>query len=140
MNRFDDVRLEWNGKEYVIPSDSVMGAICRIEDVITLIELIRFKSRGANPQGKIAAAYGAVLRYAGANVKDEDVYFGMFKGSGPEAIATTQRSIEMLLEMMLPPDSVFEGKPKGAPAGNGSPAATHPSRRRSKRPSAGAAG
>lgn len=100
MSIFDEIVLTWNGKEYKIPPGQVMGAIARIEDVLTLKELGGYAQRNDVPLAKVSQAYGVVLRYAGAHVKDEEVYAALFDGNTQQAII---RSVETLLLMMIPP-------------------------------------
>jgi len=101
MGAFDDIPLEWDGVTYTIPANRVLGAVARIEDIITLHELGEYSARGTAPMGKLAKAYGAVLRYAGADLSDEDVYLGMFSGGvSPEAMMV---AINGLVGIMVPP-------------------------------------
>ena len=112
MGVFDDIRLNWQGTDYVIPANKVMGAIARIEDIITLTELIRMSQQGKVKFASIASAYAAVLRYAGVQVSDEQVYLGLFKDN---TAAVVNAALAGLLQMMLPPDSASQ---KDAPQGN----------------------
>lgn len=100
MNPFEDITIEWEGKPYVIPANKVMGAISRIEDVVTLEELGRFHARGTAPLIKLCQAYGTVLRYAGAKVTDEEVYAGIFASGGQARVLS---SVSALMTMMIPP-------------------------------------
>ena len=91
---------------YDITSDRVFGAIQTIEDFVTMKEL----SDGISGSGRVsmtrlAAAYAAVLRYAGAKeISDEDVYVSMFrKEKGSNAIIA---AINGLLGLMIPPAAV----------------------------------
>ncbi len=135
MGAFDAVTLAWAGSNYVIPSNRVMGAIARIEDVVTLEELGRYGERGTMPIAKLAMAYGAVLRYAGAKVEDEDVFTGMFSdGQKQSDIVTAMMS---LLSMMLPPRAMQsrdgDDPPKGNPPSRRTPGtATRLSRKPTK--------
>lgn len=80
-----------------------MGAIARIEDVLTLKEIHDAASmRGTVKLARVASAYGAVLRYAGAKVTDEEIYSGMFGGEGAGQQRITE-SLTTLLAMMIPP-------------------------------------
>lgn len=121
MGSFEDIRLEWAGKEYTIKSNRMLGAIARIEDVVTLSELQRFGARGTVPMAKIAMAYGAVLRYMGAEVTDDEVYAGMFGATGTGADAVVN-SISALVAMMIPPQP--EKPAKEPKPGNAVKAAT----------------
>lgn len=97
---FDDVTLIWRDREYTIPARNMMGAIARIEDHVTMPEMQRFGERGTAPISRLSAAFGSVLRFAGCQVKDEEVYSAMFEG-GDAAIAVST-SIRTLLAMMVP--------------------------------------
>jgi len=124
MGSFEDIHLQWADSEYVIRANKVLGAIARIEDVLTLNELQRFSARGTAPMAKLSMAYGAVLRYAGAKVTDEEVYAGMFGSTGTGADAVVE-SISALVAMMVPPQPAV----KETPPGNAVPARSASSKR-----------
>lgn len=96
---FEPVVMTWKGVEYEIAPDRVMMLIAKIEDILTLSEIFAYQSRGAAPMGKLSMAYGVALRYAGAKVRDDEVYQGMFAEGGSSA----GTAINALLSMMLPP-------------------------------------
>ena len=108
MSIFKQVQFSWDGEEYTVQADQVMGLIARIEEIITLQELTG--KRGA-PFAKTAMGYGEALRYAGAKVSNEEIYAAMFKGDKGKAI---HAAVNGLLTMMLPPEEVAE-KPKKKP-------------------------
>lgn len=101
MSIFKEVKLQWNGRDYVIPPDNVLMAIAKVEDILTLGELSRAMVKNTIPTGKLAQAFGAILRHAGANVTDDEVYAGMF-GSGDRARAASS-AVSTLLVLMIPP-------------------------------------
>lgn len=103
MAMFDDIVLEWEGREYRLPANRMLGAIASIEEVITLPELVQSSERGGPPLNKIAKAFGAVLRYAGARVSDDEVYLGMF--SNPQAAFSANHAVMALLQILLPPSA-----------------------------------
>src|SRR5690606_11438244 len=105
MAIFEDIELEWEGREYRIPSNKVMKTIAAIEDVITLDEVQRYAERGTAPLAKIACAYAVALRMAGARVSDDEVYAGMFKVKDQAVVIT---AITGLLSMMVPSDVLKE--------------------------------
>lgn len=119
MPAFEDIHLSWHGRGYVIRANRVMGALARIEDVITFAELHQAFGRGTVPIAKLSAAYGAVLRYAGARVTDEEVYLEAFSAEGQETVLA---AVQTLMEMMLPPslrdtaDAGQEAPPANPPA------------------------
>lgn len=99
--------LTWNGRDYTISANSTMGAIARVEDHITLFELIAAGSSGKPPLAKIAQAYGSLLRYAGARVTDLEVYSAMFGRESGEDGMTVQVAIQALNSLqllMMPPE------------------------------------
>lgn len=98
---FEDVRLTWQGREYVVPANDVLRAIAKVEDVITLSELHRHAQNNTMPISKLAMAFGTVLRHAGARVGDDDVYAAMFEGAKMQGRVV--EAIRVLLHMMLPP-------------------------------------
>lgn len=117
MAIFEEVSLRWGGEEYKIEPTKVMGAIARVEEIITLKELGEYAQKGDAPMAKLAMAFGSVLRYAGARVSDEEVYSGMFGG---EAQQTALMSITVLLQMMIPPTALkrmTKGNEQAAPTG-----------------------
>lgn len=111
---FEDVRIGWNSNTYVVPADRVMGAIAAIEEVVTLKELAEYAQRQTMPMAKLSMAYGSLLRYAGANVRDEEVYRAMYGGDSGPIVS----SIQTLLFLMVPVDLrqtvAKPGKHKGA--------------------------
>jgi hypothetical protein len=132
MSRFRDVELAWGGKQYTLPSNKLMAVIMRIEDIITLPELVRAMQLNKPPMAKIASAYAEVLRYVGCDVKDEDVYAGLFDGTNGHVVAA--QSVAGLLQLMSPPadaDIPF-GEEKDPPVGNAvTPSSRKPTKRRS---------
>lgn len=113
---FDDIRLGWEGRKYVVPARQVMEAIAAIEAHITLQELTGYGQRGVAPMGRLANAYAAVLRLAGAPVTDAEVYLGMFKHGADHT--TISNTVNGLLFMMIPPEirrSVESGEPLPKP-------------------------
>lgn len=148
---FDDYKMGWGDKEYVIPARQIMGAIAKVEQIVTLSELQVYFMRNAAPLSLLAQAYGAVLRYAGAKVEDADVYAGMFgsgNGDGAEAAATVKTCLFGLLELMVPPAArgnlmkarqadapEAQQPPTETPGTSQPPGAERSSRKRSKRPS-----
>ena len=137
MGVFDDIKLSWKGEEFTIPAKRVMGAIARIEDVITLVELQRFHASGAPPLSKLCMAYGAVLRYAGVRVDDDEVYAGLFGSAGHQS--AIMEALTVILAMMIPPDAM-RAVDEAPASGNSRAAAAPTSKKRSKRRSVRASG
>ena len=114
MSLFKQVTLTWKGEEYTVPADQVMMMIAKVEDVLTLPELMNPKGR---PLAKIAMAYGTALRHAGAKVRDDEIYAAMFT-TGEQASAATD-AVNGLLMMMVPPSVVEQPAAKKAKPSKG---------------------
>ena len=103
MSVFEDVTLHWDGEEYTIPANRVMRLIQAVEDVVTLPELqdciVRMKA------GRVAAAYGVMLRFAGVQVTDEEVYAGIFESQEQMQEILTEAGA-ILYRLICPPQSL----------------------------------
>lgn len=108
MNIFDPVTLGWKGAEHTVAPDKIMGLIARIEEIVTLSEIHAAAQKGGMPLAKLAMAYGASLRYAGARVDDAEVYASFFAANASRAIPD---AVQALLMMMVPPSRI-EAKPE----------------------------
>lgn len=97
---FEEVGLSWNGQEHTVPADKVMGLIDAVEEHITIDELLGSGIRRV----KLARAFAAALRYAGATkVSVDDIYTALF---GDGALKTTTETINLLLTLMVPPEHI----------------------------------
>lgn len=117
----DGITLGFWGAEYRIPEEKAFEVADRLEDIVTLGELM---SWGDKPKFvKIAKAYGMMLRFAGCKVSDADVHGEMMAqvkalavaGSGSneaaqEILAT--KAVGALVAILM----------DGAPQGGGDPA------------------
>lgn len=98
---FQPVFLSWGGKEYEIPADKVMMLIATVEDIISLSDL----TKPNPPFMKVARAYAAALRYAGArDVNAEVIYKTYFTTA---AKVNYSAAVEGLLMMMIPPEDLI---------------------------------
>lgn len=97
---FDDFTINWNGKTALIPGNRLLMAIARVEEVITLGEIMRYQVVSTVPLARISQAYGTLLRYANIECTDEDVYESMFGDEPRKAIIG---AISGLLVLMVPP-------------------------------------
>ena len=104
MSIFDDVVLEWAGKEYTVPEGRVMRLIAKIEDVVTLHEIHQYAERGTAPLGKMSMAYATALNVAGCRVTDAEVYKRIMSSASEGAGA--QQILMGLLQMMIPPEDL----------------------------------
>jgi hypothetical protein len=104
MSIFKEVGLTWDGKEYVVPSEKVMGLVGVIEEHITLEEMVGTGVKRV----KVAKAFSAALVYAGCRVSEEAVYEKLFFDRG----LTTTNTVAAILSIVVPPDSVKNLMPK----------------------------
>lgn len=101
MGIFEPVTITWKGTDYTVQPDKVMMLIAKIEDIITFSELV-----AENPKlVKLAMAFGAALRYAGAKVTDDEIYASLFKEEGMGAAD----AVSSLILMMMPPEILTKG-------------------------------
>ncbi len=100
MSLFETITLTWGGEEYEVEPENVMKLIAVVEEHVSFQKLYS----GEPPLSGIACAYAAALRYAGASVKDEEVYASLF---GDEGIGI-QNAITSLSMMLIPPTEIME--------------------------------
>lgn len=131
MSAFEDIRLSWNGREYTIRANQVMSAIALIENHVTFTELTRYAERETAPIAKLAQAFASVLRLAGGQVSDEEVYEGMFAtGGNPGDIMA---AITTLLALFIPKSALTaRGTEESGRGKKRKPAAARSSKRRTK--------
>jgi hypothetical protein len=132
---FQDIELKWKGVVYRIDAQNVMAMILKIEEVVTLAELVQFRTTRNIKFGKVSAAYGIALRNAGANIIDDDVYAGMFDADTQLRILS---ALDALLTMMVPLPQHQEKEEGKKKAEGTETAAASLSKKHSKRPSPGA--
>ena len=116
-SQFESITIKYKrGDEepetFTIPPEKVFGAIETIEEYITLKELSDGVAKtGQISMTRLARAYAAVLRYAGAkNVVDEEVYVNMF--SNDLGGASMVAAVNGLLGLMIPPAALAEAAKK----------------------------
>ena len=104
---FEQITLQWEGRDYVIPADQIMGAIAVIEEQVSFPELAQSLQTGRLAISKLAGAYAALLRFAGASKISQEIVYGRMFSDGhmreeiPKAVST-------LILIMTPP-SVLTG-------------------------------
>jgi len=98
MGTFKEIGLTWNGQEYVVKPDQVMGLIFAIEEHITLEDMVG----GGVKRARLSLAFSAALNYAGCKASPQDVYNSLFSDKG----LTTAQTVAAILAIVVPPDSV----------------------------------
>jgi hypothetical protein len=94
----DTITLTWNDKKYFIVRAKIMRARQVIEGVYPLKELASHMAEGVPHLVQLSMAYGALLRFAGANVDDIEIYDGMF---GQDSSLGAEAS-DLLFKIMIP--------------------------------------
>ena len=96
--------MTWEGKEYRLPGNRQLLVICQVEDILTFGDLATAELTKRLPIGKMSMAFGVMLRSAGCNVTDDDVYKGIFKDP-KTAPQNALAALYTLQALMFPPDS-----------------------------------
>jgi hypothetical protein len=94
----DTIKLNWNGRDYFVPRSKLMRARQIIESVYSLKELATHMQEDTPHLVRLSMAYGALLRYLGAQVEDDELYEGMF---GDDQTLGGDAAL-MLFHIMLP--------------------------------------
>ena len=111
MHGFEDVKLSWQDQTFIVPANKQLSLIARIEDALAgetgeQAMAILFRKHGV-PHTRLASAFGAALRYAGAKVTDEEVYLSIHTDiaskSRTEVAAKMQGMLMALLAIISPP-------------------------------------
>lgn len=111
MQGFAPVTIGWAGKDYVVPANKQLMLIAEIEDALAgkngdQAVAVLFRRNGV-PHSRLAAAYGAALRYAGANVSDQEIYLSIHSdianGSREAVYEKTAAMVLGLLAIVSPP-------------------------------------
>lgn len=131
MDGFKDQRISWKGVDYTIKAQGIMPLVAEVEDVLrgnsgkSAVHVL-LGQQGPSV-ARLSMAYGAILRYAGADVSDDEVYLSIQKDlaeGSPEYLENATRSAALILSIISPPMSARlnevateeedEKKPKGA--------------------------
>lgn len=119
---FEPVLLKWEGREYTVPADQVMGLIDTVEDVVTLDELYKMQSEGKIKRMQVSKAYAAAINYGirasesdDKPVKAQEIYESLY--SKESALVNTVSTIGGLMAMLLPPDMVKKSAEEGEEPG-----------------------
>lgn len=109
MKGFEPVTLAWQGDRFTVPAEKQLRLIAEIEDALTVgsnLPAINVLLSGTPKHSRLAGAYGAALRYAGAVVTDEEIYISIMEGfakGGAEAAIQVQDAVIGLLSIISPP-------------------------------------
>ena len=110
MHGFQPVTLTWKGARFTVASEDQLRLIAEIEDALRDASgapaVAMLTRKGGPSYGRLAPAYGAALRYAGADVSDDEVYLSIVErlGEGDPTVAIeTQSAVLGLLAIIAPP-------------------------------------
>lgn len=103
----NDFEFEWKNEKHIVPANHVMKLIAKVEDVITVDELLKALSGKQVPFAKLAMAFGTVLRHVSIRVSDEEIYNALFENQ--INVPYIQQLLFGLVSLMLPP-SFLAGK------------------------------
>ncbi len=110
MRGFQPVTLAWKGQEFTVAAEDQLRLIAEIEDALADSKgtpaVLALTKRGGPSYSRLAGAYGAALRYAGAKVSDEEIYLtiteDLAKGDASAAVKM-QDAVLGLLAIIAPP-------------------------------------
>lgn len=110
MRGFEDVHLSWKGETFTVPADNQMMLVCKIEDALSTGDgqpaIVTLTQAGGPSYGRLASAFGAALRHAGADVSDQDVYLSImddFATGKADVAVKVQGAVLALLSIIAPP-------------------------------------
>lgn len=119
---FQDVKVSWSGETKIILSTNLLRLIAQIEEELPIQDLLIAANSGKMPVAKVSICYGLILRYAGFDVSDDEVYERLLKPNDTAAF-----DIVLALSMMVLPKSMLKPE-KSEPTGT-----TRPQRKSSRK-------
>jgi len=107
---FGPVKLSWAGATYEVPADRQLLLVAEIEDALrggggpSAVQLLM--QPGGPGTARLALAYSAALKFAGADVSGDEIYLSIMQGLADQdhgALVQVQNAILMLLAIVAPP-------------------------------------
>lgn len=108
---FQDIQLSWNGAEYTVTP--TFKLIQRIEQRYSITATAQRMTEGDTPLSHVAGIVGELLRSAGADVSDEEVFAEMFAGD-QEAVQAMAIALIQAACPIQPATKPAKAKPKKA--------------------------
>jgi hypothetical protein len=105
---FDDIEIEYNGKTRTIKATEVMRCIAKVEQAVSLPDLVEFMQSGKPRMASLAIGYTALLNYAGFRVTEAQVYAGMF--GDQDKVVSAIEATSALMSLMIPPSALNDKK------------------------------
>lgn len=131
MRAFEDYVIGWEGKDYTIPANQLLPVIAAVEEHVTLHELFQASARNRVPLARLSQAYGAILRFAGVNIPDDQIYQRMFNGGNLQD--KMMDAVNGLLGLMIPPKQEVKAQQPGKPQKGVKPSSKNSTKQRSAR-------
>ncbi|MGK7753780.1 hypothetical protein [Roseovarius sp. C03] len=110
MKGFEPVTISWKGEAFTVPAEDQLPLIAKIEDALSdqsgRPAVLVLTTRGGPSYSRLAAAYGAAMRHAGASVTDAEIYLSITEdlAKGDAEIAEKlQNAVLGLLAIIAPP-------------------------------------
>ncbi|QFT81163.1 hypothetical protein FIU89_11135 [Roseovarius sp. THAF27] len=111
MRGFEDISVCWMGVDYTLKARGIMPLVASIEDIISgtsgvAAVAILMGQNGGPTVSRVSMAFAAMLRHAGADVSDDEVYLSvqgeLLEGSG-DALSAMSEACNLLLAIVSPP-------------------------------------
>ncbi len=103
MDHFEEVTLEFDGSEYIVPEDKIWGLLKALEAITTFQGLVTKLAQNEVPAMTVYEAYAVALRYAGHKTVNPQV---VAKGvTRPQMIAMAY-ALAGILRMSNPPEDL----------------------------------
>jgi hypothetical protein len=119
MKGFEPVTLSWQGNSFTVPAEDQLRLIAGIEEALTGNSGDQAIAVLASPSGpsysRLSAAYGAALRFAGAEVSDEEIYLSImsdFAEHKADAASNVRGAVMALLHIIAPPIALALNAPE----------------------------
>ena len=110
MQGFQDTIITWKGEDFTIPAKGILTLIANLEGILSGAsgeQAINVLLRPGGPSHTtLSFAFGAVLRHAGCDVSDEEIYLSIQRDladASHDTMATVTGAIIALLSVMSPP-------------------------------------
>lgn len=110
MQGFEEVTLTWKGEQYVVPAERQLMLVAKIEDALETASgepaIVTLTKAGGPSQARLSSAFGAALRYAGADVSDEEIYLSImadFAEQNADVAVKVQSAVLALISIIAPP-------------------------------------
>lgn len=121
MQGFSDIKIAWRGAEYTVPADRQLMLVAEVEDALrgntgkSAVQVLMQK--GGPGTARLAMAYGAALRFAGAAVTNDEIYLSIQEDlarQSADALIVMQQAIIALIAIVSPPiGAAMAGDAKG---------------------------